>query len=362
MDSIKVLSEKFYKKLISIWKESIEGQLFLVPLLWKYKIPLLEILALLIISSVLLWGFILLLLPPASDVYNPRKEALELSIKIIAGALLLVGLYYGWRRITIAEEGQITERFTRAIDQLGKIDNKGKSVIEVRLGGIYALERIARDSEKDHWQIMEVLTAYVRKNAHWTGEKEKEKIDEKWKSGESKEVGEQGEKKEQKPREDIQAIITVIGRRSDERRKYEKEKGYVIDLSKTDLRRADLRKAKLEGANLFDANLKGADLRGANLERARLIGANLEGAWLWSSNLEGAILVGANLEGADLKGANLKGANLKGAKKLTTEQLSKVETLYEAKLDKELMEEIKEKCPPLLERPEEEIFVFKGDL
>ena len=35
----------------------------------------------------------------------------------------------------------------------------------IRLGGIYALERIARDSEKDHGPIMEVLTAYVREKA-----------------------------------------------------------------------------------------------------------------------------------------------------------------------------------------------------
>ena len=35
----------------------------------------------------------------------------------------------------------------------------------IRLGGIYALERIAKDSEKDHGPIMEVLTAYVRENA-----------------------------------------------------------------------------------------------------------------------------------------------------------------------------------------------------
>jgi len=32
----------------------------------------------------------------------------------------------------------------------------------VRLGGIYALERIANESEQDHWPIMEVLCTYVR--------------------------------------------------------------------------------------------------------------------------------------------------------------------------------------------------------
>jgi hypothetical protein len=32
----------------------------------------------------------------------------------------------------------------------------------VRIGGIYALERIARDSAKDHPTVMEVLNAFIR--------------------------------------------------------------------------------------------------------------------------------------------------------------------------------------------------------
>jgi hypothetical protein len=72
----------------------------------------------------------------------------------------------------LTEQGQITDRFTRAIDQLGKTDDKGDKLFEIRLGGIYALERIARDSEVDHWPIMEVLSAYVRQHAHWSLEEE----------------------------------------------------------------------------------------------------------------------------------------------------------------------------------------------
>src|SRR5215203_1214970 len=68
--------------------------------------------------------------------------------------------------LRITEQGQITERFTRAIDQLGAMDDKGKPKLEIRLGGIYALERIARDSpERDYSTVMEVLMAYVRENA-----------------------------------------------------------------------------------------------------------------------------------------------------------------------------------------------------
>jgi hypothetical protein len=55
-----------------------------------------------------------------------------------------------------AEDKQITERFTKAVEQLASQE------ITVRLGGIYALERIANNSEDDHWTIMEVLTAFVR--------------------------------------------------------------------------------------------------------------------------------------------------------------------------------------------------------
>ena len=98
--------------------------------------------------------------------------------QIIGGFGLLLGLYFTWRRIEISQQEleatrdqQVTERFTRAIDQLGATDDKGNKRMEIRLGGIYALERIAGDSlamesspGRDHSTVMEVLTAYVREN------------------------------------------------------------------------------------------------------------------------------------------------------------------------------------------------------
>ena len=51
------------------------------------------------------------------------------------------------------QQRQITERFTKAIEQLGD-----KERLMVCLGGIYALERIVQDdSESHHWAVMEVL-------------------------------------------------------------------------------------------------------------------------------------------------------------------------------------------------------------
>ncbi|MEH1855504.1 MAG: hypothetical protein V7L11_28445 [Nostoc sp.] len=53
----------------------------------------------------------------------------------------------------------VPERFSKAIEQLGN------EKIETRFAAIYALERIAKDSPKDHWTIMEILAAFIRENA-----------------------------------------------------------------------------------------------------------------------------------------------------------------------------------------------------
>ena len=77
--------------------------------------------------------------------------------------------------------------------------------------------------------------------------------------------------------------------------------------------------------------------------------AYLEGAKLQQANLEGA-----NLQEAKLQQASFNNADLSGVKNLTIEQLSEVKTLYKAKLDPELMEQVKKCCPHLLEKPKEE--------
>ena len=197
--------------------------------------------------------------------------------QVIAGAAGFALIWLTWRRITAAErtveisqEGQITERFTRAIEQLGS------DRLEIRLGGIYALERIARDSEKDHWTIMEVLTAFVRENARWPQDQPAPQP-----------------AKLPPLRTDIQAILTVIGRRT---RTYGNGEDLRLDLSGTDLRRVNLRNAHLEGAELWGAHLEEADLQGAHLESAYLIGARLEGALLGGAHLERADFLHAHLQ------------------------------------------------------------------
>ena len=93
----------------------------------------------------------------AEDIGRNRTAVLASLAFLIAG----VGAIYTGLSYRLNRAGQITERFTRAIDQLGHPE------LDVRLGGIYALERIARDSQDDHPQVVEVLTAYVREHARW---------------------------------------------------------------------------------------------------------------------------------------------------------------------------------------------------
>jgi uncharacterized protein YjbI with pentapeptide repeats len=195
-----------------------------------------------------------------------------------------------------AQEKQITERFTKAVEQLASPE------IAIRLGGIYALERIAKNSKDDHWTIMEVLTAFVR---------EKRPLEE-----------EEGER-EPLPKipTDIQAALTVIGRRNCEN----EEENQRLDLHSTDIRGADLTGAILRRINLFGADLREAKLFEANLEQAYLRQAKLQEAVLCKARLHKAVLTEANLEKAHLmqaelpgeytylNGANLKSANLGGA-------------------------------------------------
>ena len=287
---------------------------------------------------------------------DQRRAELENDFRVtvaqvIAGTALLFGLYATWRRVSaaertveVAEQGQITERFTRAIEQLGAVHSDGlRPNIEVRLGGIYALERIARDSERDFWPIMEVLTAYVRENAPFRRPSADAGTAAEGQAGTVAEAGQEAaasgrpaaaspavNNEKPRPRTDIQTVLTVLGRRSVE---YQRQ-GEQLDLSGTDLRGArlsgihfdrngkeqqfnlagaNLSGASLNGAYLIRASLNGAILSGASLNGAELTHASLNGAYLWDASLNEASLSEASLDGAYLSGASLDGAYLRGA-------------------------------------------------
>jgi hypothetical protein len=243
--------------------------------------------------------------------FDRENEARKTLAQILAGVFVLAGLYSSVQTFDLSREGQITDRFTKAIELLGALDGSGKPKVEVRLGGIYALERIARDSERDYGVIMEFLTTYVRVNSPLTEEGSQEP---------SKEVPRRLVKASpadfgRRPRADIQAILTVLGRRQG---RYGDKNSVNLNLDVTDLRgvvlrEANLTKVSLSGADLTKASLIQVDLRGAYLFEVNLIGANLSWAHLNGANLSWAHLNGANLSGANLSGANLVGADLRDA-------------------------------------------------
>src|ERR1022692_4284344 len=165
--------------------------------------PLLWVLAVLIFLGALvaaIWGLpsVLTRHPSAGLTAAARLGAENAARAALVAALAVVGAAaltarYTWRAARLTEEGQITDRYTKAIDQLG-----GTS-LDVRIGGIYALERIARDSARDHPVVMEVLTAFVREHSQ-----------EQWLSPANDGNG----MLLRTIRPEVQAAATVIGRRS----------------------------------------------------------------------------------------------------------------------------------------------------
>jgi len=272
-------------------------------------------LLLIFIISVMVVFYPNLLQTPEIAKLTPNEQALlkiesgKLLLQIIGGFAILFALYLIYRRVLsleknlkLTQEAQASNRFARAIEQLGTYK------LEIQLGGIFALERIAMDSFGDHWTVMEVLTAYVRENAKFSTESKlnSQNLNSTILNGHGN-----GKPKDKAPT-DIQSILTVVGRRNwiEE----EREQMRVLNLRMTNLSHIDLRRANLERTNFRGCNMEFANFAEANLSGAFLGEANLRNSNLAKANLMGANLVGANLVNANLRGANLQGANLMRAK------------------------------------------------
>jgi hypothetical protein len=204
----------------------------------------------------------------------------------------------------VANDRLITERFAKAIELLGS------EKLEVRLGGVYALERLSKDSrERDYWTITDLLCAYVRERAPWPAQELRGQAPDDDAHAPSP----------ARPATDVQAALTVLSRRN------RMDDEPPLDLRKTDLRGADLVHADLKGALLFKGSLEGAYLYGgAHLEGAQMEAACLDGARLMDLHLRGADLRGVSLRGADLSRAHLDGTDLGAATGLTQEQIGMI--------------------------------------
>ncbi|WP_131902642.1 pentapeptide repeat-containing protein [Actinomadura rubrisoli] len=244
---------------------------------------------------------------------------------VLAGGSLLATaatLRTGQDELRTAKEGQVTDRYTKAVEQLGS----GKR--EVRTAAVYALERIAVDSPRDRLTVRDVLAAFVREHDPAPRVRAAALPEE--------------------PDTDVAAALTVLSRRPTDPPTTSSLDLHEIriprnffpngaklgganlsgadlrganlsiadlrgtNLSGADLREADLNRANLQETNLSRVKLNGAGLRGVDLSRKDLSNVNLHRADLTGVDLSAANLTGADLTGADLSGANLFGARLEG--------------------------------------------------
>jgi uncharacterized protein YjbI with pentapeptide repeats len=241
---------------------------------------------------------------------NFRKtvgQALGSVVVLLGGIAALLGAGMAYLQLSqqqrAAHDLLISNQVAKGFELLG---NKDKDAVILRLGGIYALEGVMNNSDQYSRPVLEALTAFVREGT-------------KLPTPPAPGSPTQG------PPTDIQAALTVIGRRSAGEGAVNLTKaniaGATLDgatLAGADLIGADLTRANLSFANLAGADLNGANLVGADLSFATLAGANLTHADLTNADLNGAnlnraILADANLTHADLTKANLTGANLAGA-------------------------------------------------
>ncbi len=239
------------------------------------------------------------------------------------------------RQAETAQKGLLNERYQQGAEMLGN------DVLSVRLGGIYALQRLAEEHpEQYHIQIARLFCAFAR---HPTQGKP---------PGSEQSTGDSGpamsEAEEQmkhlldrlRPvpwslmREDVKAVIEAISFRRRSCIALERAAYYSLDL---------------QGANLASmhgmGDLSNADLSGANLASTYLLNVNLSDAKLFFVDLSNALLVKANLSGAHFSGANLSDARLSGAN-LSGTELQGVENLTQKQLDQARADPRK---PPKLE-------------
>jgi hypothetical protein len=140
--------------------------------------------------------------------------------------------------LALSRSGDVTSRYSAAVELL---DKGGFAA----LGGIYALERLAKDSASDHWFVMETLAAFVREPLAREDERERRAL--------------------------VQAAMVAIGGRQAQN----DPAGERLDLSRSNLKEVTLRKgnfervlftaAKMQSVHANGANLRGADFSGADV-------------------------------------------------------------------------------------------------
>ncbi|WP_433305994.1 pentapeptide repeat-containing protein [Actinoplanes sp. CA-030573] len=254
-----------------------------------------------------------------------RTQRITAWATVGAVAVSAVALYYGNRSANAALEAakagsvqasaaaeqadaaqaaQLTDRYAVAVESLGNAS------ADTRIGAIYALERIMRDSPRDHPAVVSLLATYVRTHSV---ENRPAKGTTGWRH----------------PRADVQEALRVLGHRDAGGETTPADLSgaflYGADLRELDLRKVVFSHADLGGARARNVRLEEAHLDGADLDEADLVGARLDRADASGAILDDALLDGVTLRNADLTNASLRRVSLEdvvlGGADLTTADL-----------------------------------------
>jgi uncharacterized protein YjbI with pentapeptide repeats len=276
-------------------------------------------------------------LKPA-ELLQAKNNIRTATVQAFGGLVLLIGAFFTSRQLRLTREGQVTERFGKAIDQLGS------DKLNVRLGAIHALARISKTSRAERSAVVEILTEHIRSYSPWPPPRNRARniLLPIGLASTSRLNG------QEVPATDVQLVMALLARRriaiaanqavilsGVNLGSVSLPKAYLqkvnfrgsdlrgINLSKADLWRSDFEEANLQGAILERANLQRSSLKRANLEGARLVLAFLKKADLRQSrlveaNLQSTLLPGSDLQGTDLRRADLKGAVLSATRLVGT--------------------------------------------
>ncbi|NYF09825.1 hypothetical protein HDC94_000981 [Leifsonia sp. AK011] len=207
------------------------------------------------------------------------EESLRLAVLWSLGGLIgSITLWFTFKRHQLDQDSDWTTRYTEAVTQLA---NTSESV---RIGGLYALERIARDSEKDRAMISKVVASYIRTPPL--------------------------ESSDARPADGSLPASPSVLVAAGVLREVSKLGGSVSEINlrgaylvNADLRRSDFSGLDFTGAILRNVNFDGAilsdsDFYEANLEHARFVGADLRRSVFFKADLHNAIFHRSRLEGA----------------------------------------------------------------
>jgi uncharacterized protein YjbI with pentapeptide repeats len=213
-----------------------------------------------------------------NDAAETRNDVRTTLIQALGGALVLLTAAAALLQVRATRQGQVTDRFTKSVEQLGSTDT------DVRLGGIYALHQIAvlPDFRRP---IAEIYAAYLRTHAS---------VDARKRAGVNV-----PDLIAAPVASDLDAVLRLLIARD--------------FWAETDTARLNLSYLVIPNAVLANARLPGCILRGANLTAAQLDGTDLTRSDISDADLSYASLRSATCVNVDLTRTTLTGADLSGA-------------------------------------------------